>query len=120
MRAIRGDSLREMQKHRSRMFVGGNGLAKGNVAEILQRVGDSVVDRVAGFPKAVAFGKFFGSEGSEAKQIVRAVLDHVDAEIVSRVNAKIGPMLVAKRQSTEFDDAVEGRMLHAFDFGNVH
>jgi hypothetical protein len=59
MGQVAGNSSGTLQENGGGMFVGGNWVAKDDIAEILQSVGKCVVLRVAGLPEAVAFGKFF-------------------------------------------------------------
>src|SRR6266851_9627171 len=102
MRSIGRDSSSQSQKHRSRVFVRGNRVAKRHVPQVLQRIRQSVIRRVTRLPQQVALRKFFGCERRQSQQIVRPVLDHVDAQIVSRVDAKIRPVRVAKSEPLQF------------------
>src|SRR5258708_1313092 len=87
-----GDSPRQVQKHRGGMFVRWNGRAKGHVSQILEGVGQCEVPRITGLPKPVALRKFLRRKRRKSQQIVGAVLDHVDSQIVSRVDAEIRPV----------------------------
>src|SRR5450432_1958572 len=102
------------------MFVGWNGGAKGSVAQMLERIGQRVVCRIPRVPEAVAFRELLRGECSETQQIVRAILNHVDAQIISRVNSEIRPMSIAERKAPELNPPVKRRMFQAFDFGDVH
>ena len=85
----------------------------------MKGVGEGEVGVVVDCPETIAFGEFFGGEGGEAEEVVGAVLDHVDSEVVAGVDAEVGAMFVAQIEAFEFDEAVEGGVLHAFDFGDV-
>src|SRR5437016_8003519 len=102
------------------MFVGGNRLAKRNISKILQGIRESVIPRITRFPKPVALREFLGGKRCESQQIVRTVLDHVDAQVVSRVDAEIRPASVAKNEPLELAQPVKRRMLDSLDFRNVH
>ena len=71
MRARRGNPAAQMQKHRSGMFVCRNRRPERDVAQVLERVTQRVVARVAITPQAVALGEFFGSESRETQHLVQ-------------------------------------------------
>lgn len=85
----------EMLKDGAGMFVSGDGITEGDVSEILQGVIELVISFVPLFPEAVALGEFFRAKGGESEEVVGTVFDHVDAEIIAGVNAKIGAEFVA-------------------------
>ena len=114
-----GDAFGDLEEGGGGVFVGGDGGAEGDVAEVLEGVGEGEVVGVVGCPEAVALGEFFGGEGGETEEIVGAVFDHVDAEVVAGVDAEVGANFVARVEAFEFDESVEGGVLHAFDFGDV-
>src|ERR1700731_4403402 len=116
VRQIAGDSPHQMQEHSSGMLVCGNRLTKRHIAKILQRIRKSVIRRVTRFPQPVPLRKFLWRERRESQQIVRPILDHVDAQIVSRVNAKMRPVRVAEGEPLHLDQPVERRMFHSLDF----
>ena len=65
------------------MFVGWHGITESNEAQILQDVVQFVKTRVAFKPEFVSQGEVIGCEGGDAKQIIRAVHDHVNGEVVA-------------------------------------
>jgi hypothetical protein len=40
--------------------------------------------------KPAAFGELFGSDCRQSQQVVGAIFDHVDAEIIARIDGKPG------------------------------
>src|SRR5215469_1867644 len=68
----------------------------------------------------IALGELLRCESCQSQQVVRAIFDHVDAQIVPRVNAKVRSAHVAKREPLQFEGAIERRMLDSLDFWNVH
>ena len=107
MRSRRGDPAAQMQKDRGGMLIRRDGRTERDVPQVLQRVGQRVVARIAVAPQPVALGKFLGSEGCEAQQVIRTVLDHVDAEIVAGIDAELRPMRVSELQPFELQEAIE-------------
>src|SRR5580704_16367562 len=93
---VSGDSSRQVEEDGGRMLVSGDWITKCNVAQMLQRIREREIARISGFPQAIALGKFFRSESREAEQIVGAVFDHVDAEIVAGKNLKIRAVSIAQ------------------------
>jgi len=102
------------------MLVSGNRLAESNVSQILKRIGERVIRGVAGFPEAVSLRKLFWRKGRKAQQVVGTVFDHIDAQIVAGVDAKIRAPRVAQRQAVQLHEPVEGGMFHPLQFGNIH
>src|SRR5580698_5088468 len=102
------------------MFVGGNGVAKGDISQVLQGVGKTVVLWVCSLPQPVSLGEFLRCKGGKSQQIVRSVFDHVDSQVVSCVNAKVWPVRIANGESFQFQKTVEGRVFHSLDLRNVH
>src|SRR5215469_7211085 len=92
------NSSRKLQKHRRRMFVRRNWIAKGNISEILQRVRQRIVRGITGGPQPVPLRKLFRRKRGQPQQIIRSVLDHIDAQIVACVNEKVWPPCIAKLQ----------------------
>src|SRR3984893_8626270 len=115
MSPIAGDSVGEVQKDGGGMFVSSHGLAKGHVAQMLQRIGERKIPRIGGFPEMVASREFFGSESGQAEQIVRAMFNHVDAEIIAGIDAKVRAVSIAESQAIELNQTIEGRVFQAFD-----
>src|SRR6266481_8192759 len=58
MRQIRRNFPDEMQKHGRGMLVGGHRFAKRHVPQMLQRIRQSVIGRLARLPQTDAFCKF--------------------------------------------------------------
>src|SRR5579864_8842616 len=102
------------------MLVRGNGSAKGNISQVLQGVGKGVVLGVPRLPEAVSRGEFLRRKGGKSQQIVRPVFNHVDSQVVPRIDAKVWPVCIAKSESFKFQKAIEGRVLHPFDLWDVH
>src|ERR1035438_7858535 len=102
------------------MFVGGNGDAKSDIAQVLQSVGERVVLKVPGLPEAVSRREFLWRKGSKSQQVIRPVFDHVDSQVVSGVDTKVWPPRITKGESFKFQQTVEGRVFHSLDFWNVH
>src|SRR5260221_14393272 len=96
-----------MQKRRGGMLVSRHWLAKSHIPEVLQGVGKRVVSRVSLLPEPVSFRKFLRSKGSEPQEIVRTVFDHVDAQIVARIDAKIRAMRVAQCEASKLDHTIQ-------------
>src|SRR5579872_1600853 len=102
------------------MFVRRNGSAKRHVSQVLQSIRERVILRVARPPQAVALREFLRRKSGKPQEVVRPIFDHVDSQVVSRVDAKVWPMCIAQSESFKFQETIEGRMLHALDFWNVH
>src|SRR5579862_734292 len=102
------------------MFVRRNGSAKRHLSQVLQSVRERVVFRVSRLPKAVSLREFLRRKSSKTQQVVRSIFDHVDSQVVSRVDAKVWPMCIAQSEPFKFQETIERRMLHALDFWNVH
>src|SRR5215472_3313336 len=96
MRQASRNSSRELQEHRRRMLVRQNRIAERNISEILQRVRQRIVRGISGGPQSVALRKLFRRKRGQPQQIIRSILDHVYAQIVARVNAKLRPPCIAK------------------------
>ncbi len=91
----------------SGMFVRRNWLAKRHVSQVLQRIRQGVIRRITRLPEPVAFGEFLRGKRRQSQQIIRSVLDHVDAQIVSRVDAEVRPVRVAEREPLQLDQPIE-------------
>src|ERR1700679_2813075 len=102
------------------MFVSGNGGAKGHASQVWQGVRKGVVLRVSGFPEPVALGEFFRRESGKSQQIVRSVLDHVDSQVVSCVDAKLRAVFISKGESLQLQKTIKRRVFHPLDLGDVH
>src|SRR5690349_24584826 len=48
------------------------------------------------------------------------LLDHVDAQVVSCVDAEVRPVFIAQCKAPQFGAAIERRVLHSLYFRNVH
>ena len=101
MSPIAGDSVGEVQKDGGGMFVCRHGLAKGHVAQMLQRIGEPKYLGSAVSRKWSRAANFFGSESGQAEQIVRAMFNHVDAEIIAGIDAKVRAVSIADSQAIE-------------------
>ncbi len=107
MGKVRRHPPRRMQKHRSGMFVRRNWLAKRHVSQVLQSIRQRVIRRITRLPEPVAFGEFLRGKRRQSQQILRSVLDHIDAQIVSREDAEIRPVRVAEREPLQLDQPIE-------------
>src|SRR5713226_4313181 len=120
MRQIGRDSPNKMQKHCGGVLVSGNRRTERHVAQILQRIRQSVIRGISRLPEPVALGEFFRCKRRQSQQIVRSVFDHVDAQVVSRVNAKVRSMRIPNREPVQLNHSIERRMLDSLDLRNVH
>src|SRR6266576_3607141 len=102
------------------MLVRGYWFSKCNIAQILQGIRKWVVGGISRFPEMVALRELFWSEAGQTQQIVRSVLDHVDPQIVARVNTEVRPVRVSQCKAFQFNQPIEGRMFHSLDLGNIH
>src|ERR1700722_8374715 len=98
----------QMKKSRRRMLVRGNRITESYVPQILEGIGKCEITRITRFPEAVALGKFFRRKRRKSQQIVGAVFNHVDAQFVASVDAKIRASRVAQCQPIELHKPVEG------------
>lgn len=89
------------------VFVGGDGVAECEEAEVLEEVVEFVEGGVAGFPVSIACAKGDGVEGGEAEEVVAAVLDHVDGEVVAGHDHEIFTGLVSDLESVPFELSAE-------------
>src|SRR5215472_5762914 len=87
---------------------------------MLEGVGESVVGGVSSLPKPVSLGEFLWRKGCESQQVVRTVFDQIDSQIISGVDAEVRTVLVAKRETLQFQEAVQGGVLHSLDLWNIH
>lgn len=83
-----------MEELGGRMFVGGDWRAKTHEAEVLQEVVEHKRAGVSTFPPDISFGEEVGGQGAESKEVVRSVEDHIDGQIVSGEEEKVGAKLV--------------------------
>src|SRR5215472_6820931 len=107
MGAVAGDASDHVQKHCRRVFVGGNGSAKSDVSQVLQGIGESIVIGISSLPEPVSLGELLRSKGGKTEQIVRAVFNHVDAQIVPRIDAKVRPVCVTEVETIKLRETVE-------------
>src|SRR5438105_3039799 len=91
------DSSRQMQECGRGVFVSRNWIAEANIPKVLQGIGNCVVRWISYLPQPVTFGKLLRRQRCQPKQIVRAVFNHVDAEVIAGINAEIGPFAIAQR-----------------------
>ena len=63
MGLVGGNSAGRLQENSGGMLVRWYRIAKGQVAKVLESIGQCVVLGVPGLPKAVALGKFFPARG---------------------------------------------------------
>ena len=71
-----------MQEDGSGMFIRRQWLSESHISKILQRIGERVIGRISDLPTSIALGKFFGRERRQAEEIIGAVFDHIDAQVV--------------------------------------
>src|SRR5215467_13666009 len=83
MRSRRWDAPRQVEKNRSRVFVGGDWSPESDIAEMLQHIRKRVVCGIAVAPQTVAFGELLGCKRGETQKVIRSVFDHIDREIVA-------------------------------------
>ena len=95
MRLRRWNATAEVQEQSGRMFVCGNRMAEGNVAQVLQSITECVVAGVAALPQAVAFGKLFWRECRKSEQIIGSVLDHAYAQVVAGEDPEVRTMPIS-------------------------
>src|SRR5207245_11379035 len=86
----------------------------------LHRTRQARIRCITRLPEPITLREFFRCECCDSQQIVGSIFDHVDAQIISGIDAEIWPVRVAKSEPLQFDRPVERRMLDAFDFWNVH
>ena len=86
----------------------GDGVAESDVSQLLKRVRKLVIIGVSMLPHVVPLGKLSRSKRCQAQKIIGAVFDHVDSEVVTGVDAKLGAMLVANTQPPQLEHPVEG------------
>src|SRR6266852_2270504 len=98
---------KQIKEHRRGVFVGGHRSAKYHVSQMLQRVRESVISKLTGCPQTIAFGEFLGRQGGQSEQIVGAVFDHVDAQIVSRIDTEVRPVRVSQGKPGKLDRPVK-------------
>src|SRR5215469_6956197 len=87
---------------------------------MLEGVGEGVVGGISSLPKPVSLGEFLWRKGCESQQVVRAVFDQIDSKIISGVDAEVRTVLVAKRETFQFQKAVQGGVLHSLDLRDIH
>ena len=90
------------------MFVCGNGIAKSDVTQVLQSVGQRIVPRVPVLPQAVSRGEFLWRKGGKPQQVVRSIFDHIDSQVISCIDAEVWPLCIPKSKSFQFQNPVEG------------
>ena len=98
------------------MFVSGDGCAESETAEVLQNIVQFVETRLAFQPIMIAQGEKIGREGREAEQVVGAVHDHVDGEIVAGEDFEVRADLVAQGEALPFEFAAERGVFRADAF----
>ena len=76
MGTVTRDSIRQTQEDRGRVLVGGDGIAKSNVSQVLQRVRDRIVGRVVELPR-----------DGHARRISQAQMSPVRAGSRSRIRS---------------------------------
>src|SRR3569833_4357812 len=108
----------QMQKDRRRALIGRNRRSKRDVAQELQSIGDADIAEIPGLPKSIALGELRWAKGGEAEEIVAAVLDHVDPEVVAGQDLEVRSNAVACRQPLQFPHAVKAGVLHTDDLRN--
>src|ERR1043166_2531589 len=101
------------------MFVSRNGCAERHVPQVLQCVRERVIGGIAVLPKTVALSKLFGCECRQSEKVIGAIFNHVNAEIVASVDAKVRPQFVAQRQPLKLFLTIQGRMLESLQLGDI-
>ena len=101
------------------MFIGRNRCAERHISEVLQCIGERVIRGIAAFPKTIALSKLFGCERRQSQKVIGAVFDHINAEIVAGVDAKVRPQFVAQHQPLEFLHAIQRRMFQSLQLRDI-
>src|SRR2546429_2762216 len=86
---------------------------------MLQGVGQRMVRGIPFGPEAVPLRKLLRCKRGQPEQIIGSVLDHVDAQIVSCINAKVRPLRIAKLKPSQLRQPVQGRVFHPLDLRNI-
>ena len=86
-----GYPVEKMLKDRTAVLVRGNRSAETNVPEILKSVCQFIIPGILIFPEAVPFRELLGTEGREPEQVVGALLNHVDPQIIASVYPELRP-----------------------------
>jgi len=113
MGVIAGNPAAQFQKLGSGVFVGGNRSAEGETAKVLQNIVQFIETRIAFQPVMIAQCEKIGREGRDAEQVVRAVHDHVNGEIVASQDFEVRTDFVAQVKAFPFKFAAEGGVLRA-------
>ena len=103
--AVGGDPAPGVQHDGGVVAVGGNGGAERVEPEVLQQVVELAERRVARRPPAVALGEGVGRERRQPEQVVGAVADHVDGQVVAGEHEEVGTDAVADRQAVPLGTA---------------
>src|SRR5215467_8353311 len=104
-----------MQEHCGGMFVSGHRFTKSDVSQVLQTIRERIVVGVPGFPEPVSIRKFFWREGCKPQQIVRTIFNHIDPQIISRIDTEIWSVFVPKSYALELHQTVERGVFHSLD-----
>src|SRR5215510_14718830 len=113
------DSPGQVQEDRGRMLVRRYWVAEGHVSKVLQGVREREIGGVIRFLEAVSLRELLWRKRRQAEQIVRSILDHVDAQIVARVDSELRPAGVSKRQPFKLEQAIERGVFQSLDLGDV-
>ena len=100
------DPVLKLEKHGSRVPVGGDRRTKSQIPNRLEKVVKMVKSLITFFPALVAKGKDIWSEGTQAKEVVAAIHHHVDGEVVTRKYMKIRAEGIPEQQSFPFSQPV--------------
>ena len=77
------------------------------MAQILQRIVQFVEIRVARLPQVISRREQIRSKRAESQQVIATVHDHVNRQVVSREEMKIGSNLVPQSQPLPFEVSFE-------------
>ena len=88
--------------------VAGHGRTERELAEVLQQVVEVMEAGVALGPHRVACREEIRGKGRQPEQVVAAVHDHVDRQVIAGQHHELGPDLIAQRQPLPLQLPVEG------------
>ena len=108
-----------MQEDGSGVFIRRQWLSESHISKILQRIRQRVIGRISDFPTSIALREFFRREGCQAEEVVGAVFNHIDAQVVPCIHPKIGTLSVAYEQPIQLELPIQGRVFNALDLRYV-
>src|SRR5262249_59740127 len=88
------DPAAQLQELRGRMFIGRHRWAEGEKAQILEQIVQLVKGGILLRPQRITASEEVRREGTQAKQVIAAKDDHVDAEVVAGQYHEVRPLLI--------------------------